>query len=237
MKVLAIIPARGQSKGLPRKNILPINNRPLIYWTINAAQRSQIIDRVILSSEDEEIIGVAKTLGCDVPFTRPQCLATDEAQSIDVVLHAIDELSGYDFVVLLQPTSPLRTGVDIDEAFRHMKSLHASSCVSVCEASESPYWMYVINKDGHMKSVLSSQSITQRQKLPPTYILNGAIYIANVDWLKKNKNFLADGCVPYVMPKNRSLDIDTIQDFQAFKDMVENMSTNHIYGINKAPGK
>lgn len=219
--VLAIITARGGSKGLPGKNILEVDGRPLIDWTIKAAKDAKSIDKVILSSDDQEIIRVAKSLGCEVPFTRPSDLATDTATSIDVVLHAISELPGFDYVVLLQPTSPLRTAADIDSAFSLMNSKRAPGCVSVCESDQSPYWMFEIIGDSKLCSVLPlPPGITRRQDLPVSYVLNGAIYIANIQWLRETRSFSADGSVAYVMSKDRSLDIDTLEDFKKFRAAV-----------------
>lgn len=121
-KVLALITARGGSKGLPRKNVLQVAGRPLIAWTIEAALKSNIVDRVVLSSDDNEIIETAKSWGCSVPFRRPAHLANDTASSMQVVLHALEQLPGFDYVILLQPTSPLRTASDIDAAFHELKS-------------------------------------------------------------------------------------------------------------------
>lgn len=220
--VLGLITARGGSKGLPRKNLLPVGGKPLIGWTIEAALKSGVIDRLVLSSDDDEIIQVAKACGCDVPFSRPVGLANDTASSIDVVLHALGQLPGYEYLVLLQPTSPLRTAADIDAAFKLLKSTGAPSCVSVCEAEQSPYWMFRIKDGGKVERLLSEEgSASRRQDLPPICVLNGAIYIARVDWLQQSKNFLGEGCVAYVMSKEHSLDIDNADDFEVFRVKVE----------------
>lgn len=220
--VLGLIPARGGSKGLPRKNILSVGGSPLISWTINAAKNSKVIDSVVLSSEDDEIIEVAKTLGCEVPFTRPHELAGDEAKSIDVVLHALQELPGYEYLILLQPTSPLRSSFDIDMAFSLMKEQDATSCVSVCLASQSPYWMYSIQEGSRLTPMLPSKNvITRRQDLPPAYTLNGAIYIAKIDRFLQTKSFLQEDTVAYEMPISRSLDIDDVQDFDQFVNQIK----------------
>jgi CMP-N,N'-diacetyllegionaminic acid synthase len=220
--VLAIITARGGSKGLHRKNVLMAGGRPLIAWTISAARESSAIDHVVLSSDDNVIMEAAKMWGCEVPFRRPPELASDTSTSIQVVLHALDQLPGYEYVVLLQPTSPLRTAVDIDAAFELMLEMGAPSCVSVCEADQSPYWMFRIKDGCNIERLLSEEvSATRRQDLPPIYVLNGAIYIAKIDWLKQSNNFLGEGCVAYVMPKERSLDIDNADDFEFFRNKVE----------------
>lgn len=222
--LLAVITARGGSKGLPRKNVLLAGCKPLVAWTVEAAISAECVDRVVLSSDDDEIMDAAKAAECEVPFRRPAHLSSDIASSIDVVLHAIDELPGYEYVVLLQPTSPLRTAADIDAAFELMLKKGAPSCVSVCEVDQSPYWMFRINDESKVERLLpEKESVTRRQDLPPIYVLNGAIYIARIDWLKQSKNFLGEGCIAYVMPKERSLDIDNADDFDYFRLKIKNI--------------
>lgn len=217
-----MITARGGSKGLPRKNVLPAGGKPLIAWTVTAAQEAQCVDRVVLSSDDDEIMAVAATWGCDVPFRRPGELASDTASSMDVVLHALDQLPGYDYVALLQPTSPLRNAADIDAAFALLQASGAPSCVSVCEAEQSPYWMYRLAENGKLHALLPERSTaSRRQDLPPVYVLNGAIYIARVDWLRATGSFLAEECIAYLMPRERSIDIDNVEDFEIFRYKVE----------------
>lgn len=221
-RVLALITARGGSKGLPRKNVLLAAGKPLVAWTVDAAISAECVERVVLSSDDHEIIDAARSAGCDVPFCRPAHLASDVATSIDVVLHALDQLPGYEYVVLLQPTSPLRTAADIDAAFELMIESGAPSCVSVCDVDQSPYWMYKMAAGNKLERLLSEvDRVTRRQDLPPMYVLNGAIYIAHIDWLRANKSFVGVETVAYLMPKKRSLDIDTAQDFELFRSMIE----------------
>lgn len=213
-KVLAIIPARGGSKGVPRKNIRLFAGKPLIAWTIEEAKKSQYIDRLILSSEDEEIIQVAKAWGCDVPFVRPKELAQDDTPGIEPVLHALNNLRNYDYVILLQPTSPLRTAEDIDRCLEKMIQFNAPACVSVTEPESSPYWMFTLSNNERLKSFVSQDTlITRRQDLPTVYSLNGAVYVADVNWLIKTKSFITDETVAYIMPRYRSHDIDTEEDF------------------------
>jgi N-acylneuraminate cytidylyltransferase len=217
--MLAIIPARGGSKGLPRKNILPAGGKPLIAWTINAAHGANCVTRLILSSEDVEIADTARRYGCDVPFLRPHVLAEDTTTSMAVVLHAIAELPGYDYVALLQPTSPLRTANDIDAAFALLTEAKAPACVSLSPVVESPYWMYHLANENRLKPILAETGVaSRRQDLPAVYSLNGAIYIAKIDWLLRTKSFLSDETVGFVMPLSRSLDIDTEQDYKALLD-------------------
>lgn len=221
-KVLGIIPARGGSKGLPRKNILVAGKKPLIAWTIEAARKSTVIDRLILSSDDEEIIKIAEEYGCDVPFRRPRSIASDEATSIDVVLHALDIFPEFEYVVLLQPTSPLRTSEDIDAAFRLLQIHSAQSCVSISRVELSPYWMYSLDEKSKLRPLMPNTSfVPRRQDLPNAYFLNGAIYIAETSWLRSKRCFVDAETIAYLMPETRSLDIDDIDDFLKFKARVE----------------
>ena len=216
-----MIPARGGSKGLPGKNILRVDGRPLLAWSVDAAKGSRCIDRVVLSSDDDAIIAAARECGCEVPFRRPDMLASDTATSIDVVLHALDALPDHDVVVLLQPTSPLRTSADIDAACEIFAASSAPSCVSVSPVEQSPYWMYRLHGGQVLRPIIETPSgVTRRQDLPPVYALNGAIYIADADWLRQSRTFIARDSVGYVMPAKRSIDIDTAADFEAFKRAV-----------------
>jgi CMP-N,N'-diacetyllegionaminic acid synthase len=221
-KVLALITARGGSKGLPRKNLLRAGGKPLIAWTIEAALDSESVDHVVLSSDDDEIIESALAYGCSVPFRRPIHLSTDTASSMDVVIHAIDQIPGFDYVILLQPTSPLRTAAEIDGAFAKLKSLNAPSCVSVAEAYQSPYWMYKLDANERLHNLLPvGAGVHRRQDLPGVYVLNGAIYIAKIDWLRETRSFVTNHTVAYVMNQRNSIDIDSIEDFEIFKSRVD----------------
>ena len=212
-KILAIIPARGGSKGVLRKNIRTVAGKPLIAWTIEEAKKSSYIDKLILSSEDEEIICVAKQYDCDVPFIRPQDLARDDTPGIDPVLHAIDFLSGYDYVVLLQPTSPLRSVKDIDTCIEQCISNKVHSCVSIVEPDMSPYWMYILNDQKKMIRLLDTgRDIQRRQDLPQIFGLNGAVYVAECNWLRKSRSFTGEDTIGYLMPQERSIDIDSELD-------------------------
>lgn len=220
-RVVAIIPARGGSKGLPRKNVLPVSGKPLIAWTIEAARNADCISRLILSSDDQEIIDAAIKYGCDVPFVRPAELATDAASSIAVVLHALGHVRDCEYVMLLQPTSPLRNAQDIDAAFQLMIEMGAESCVSVCPVEESPYWMYQVDEHARLMPLMRKSELpARRQDLPQVFILNGAIYIAKVERLIATQSFVDDGTVGYVMSRARSIDIDTAKDFLKFERAV-----------------
>lgn len=216
-KVLAIIPARGGSKGVPHKNIRSAAGKPLIAWTIEEADKSRYIDRLIVSSDDTEIIQVAKEWGCEAPFIRPPELANDDTPGVAPVLHAISELPGYDYVVLLQPTSPLRTAKDIDRCIETCLDCAAPACVSVTIAADNPYWMYTVGDGVTLRPLLQSSQFTRRQDLPKVYVLNGAVYVANVSWLLKEQSFLCNSTVAYIMPQERSLDIDDESDLKYFE--------------------
>lgn len=213
--VLAVIPARGGSKRVSRKNIRALAGKPLIAWTIEEAKKSKYIDRLILSSEDKEIISVAEKWGCEVPFVRPRELAQDDTPGIEPVLHAIKILPGYDYIALLQPTSPLRSSYDIEQCIEMCVNQQAISCVSVTEVDKSPYWMYYINSKSILFPFLINIANQNkcRQKMPKVYVLNGAVYVAKTKWLIKKKTFIYDRTLAFIMPKERSIDIDNELDF------------------------
>lgn len=227
--VLAIIPARGGSKGVPGKNIRNLAGKPLIAWTIEEAKKSKYIDRLILSSENEEIIKVAKEYGCEVPFVRPAELARDETPGSDPVIHAINTIpEKYDYVVLLQPTSPLRTVVDIDGCIEHCVEKNVPACVSVTEAQQSPYWMYIVNKQMKMQPFLEYPGeINRRQDLPQVYVLNGAVYVAEYEFLKEHKSFVTLETLAYLMPTERSIDIDSELDFSYCEWLISSVWGNN----------
>jgi len=210
--VLALIAARGGSKRVPRKNIREIGGRPLIAWSIESARASKYLDRLVLSTDDQEIARLAGECGCEVPFLRPAELATDDTPGVEPVLHALEQLPGYDYVVLLQPTSPLRSTSDIDEAIETCVNAGAPSCVSVTPAQESPYLMYSLEGRCLRPAVTMAVEHFRRQ----FYLLNGAVYVARTDWLRQEHNFISSQTVAYVMPRERSLDIDTEADLARF---------------------
>lgn len=213
--VMAIIPARGGSKGIPKKNIKMLHEKPLIAWSIEEAKKSCYIDKLIVSSEDEEIIEVSKQWGAEVPFKRPSELAQDDTPGIDPVLHAVKYFSDYDYIVLLQPTSPLRMVEDIDGAIQLCDEKKADSCVSVTESSVTPYWMYHIGIEGFLQPLFKdSETPYQRQKAPTFYELNGAVYVATRNSLLLNRAFLQENTLPYIMPRERAVDIDDMLDFE-----------------------
>ncbi len=210
--VIAIIPARGGSKGLLRKNLRLLNKKPIIAYAIESALKSKYIRRVIVSTDDDEIADIAKKFGAEV-INRPSELAKDTAATIDVILHCLtclEELEDIpEYIVLLQPTSPLRTSEDIDCAITECFIHECDTVISVCESDHPPYWACIV-KDNFLKPAFSLQYFTlRRQDLPRTYVPNGAIYISKPEYLKQNRNFFGDGTLAFIMPKERSVDIDT----------------------------
>ena len=235
-KVLALIPARGGSKTLPKKNMLPLGGRPLLAWTVDAGRGARSVDRLVLSSDDEAIMAAARACGCEVPFRRPAALATDTSTSIEVVMHALDALPGYDVIVLLQPTSPLRSAADVDAACEQLARTGAPACVSVAPVVQSPYWMYCLADDRLVPVVATPSPATRRQDLPPVYALNGAIYVADVAWLRRTRSFVGPETVAYVMPAERSFDIDTSADLEAVRRSIAGAQGDDLAGVSAGRG-
>ena len=218
--ILAIIPARGGSKGIPGKNIKKLGGRPLIDWTIKEAQKSKYIDRLMISTDSEDIAKIGSKLGVEIPFLRPLKYATDNSLGTDVVLHVMDWFkkndSKYDYFILLQPTSPFRKVKHIDDALEiTISNRDIDSLVSIQKVDQHPHWMKKINQSGYLKEY-KKQSIsnTNRQNLPDYYINNGSIYISKWDVFISDRSFYQKNCYPYIMDKKFSLDIDTIEDWE-----------------------
>lgn len=213
-KFLAIIPARGGSKGIPRKNIIDVAGKPLIAYTIESALSSRYLDRVIVSTDDVEIAEVSKQYGAEVPFLRPAYLATDEAKTIDTVIDTLERVDKtYDYVVLLQPTQPLRTAQQIDEAIQQVVEKNQSSLVSVEEAIDHPILYRKMTKEGELLHLLHQNSSVRRQDFEPYYKVNGLIYINKVDELNYNTS-LNDN--EYSFLTKQTIDIDTCNDIKEF---------------------
>ena len=226
-KILAVIPARGGSKGLPGKNIRMLGGKPLIAWTIDAAKKSEYIDRLILSSEDDGIISTARGCGCEVPFVRPVELAADDTPGIVPVLHAVEALEEkYDVLVLLQPTSPFRQTEDIDGAIRRCIENKADSCVSVMEVEKHPAWMFHLTDLGHLTPILAAKA-SPRQQLDPVFVLNGAVYVVSIPaLLEQEKLVFKNATLAYPMPAEYSMDIDTPFDFTLCELIAQSMKEN-----------
>jgi len=214
MTLLALIPARGGSKGIPRKNIRPFCGKPLIQWTIDLALSSHLVDRVVVTTDDLEIAECARSCGADVPFLRPKHLATDTASGIAPVLHALEQLPDVDEVLLLQPTSPLRQLIDINNISKIFRQFPGSSIVSVTPTSKHPSWMFTLSHDHILEPILGALNTSPRQNLQSTYVMNGALYLASRSFLVTERSFLSSSTLGYVMPQQRSVDIDTMLDWQ-----------------------
>ncbi len=211
-RVLAVVPARGGSKGLPGKNIQDLGGKPLIQWSIKAAQSSVYIDKVVVSTDDEDIADAARAVGSFV-VDRPGNLAGDRAHIEDAVIHAIDATNdSCDLVILLQPTSPLRTSEDIDGTLKTMLDHGAPAALTVCESSKSPFWMYTVTSNNRMTPIAKGFESHCRQELPPVFVLNGAVYVAGTEWLRSTCTFMSPETVAHIMPVSRSVDIDSEQD-------------------------
>ena len=213
--ILAVIPARYGSKRLPNKNILDLAEKPLIAWSIEAGLKSKYIDKVVVSSDSDEILNISKKYGANV-VKRPSALAGDTATSFDALKHAIETTDEkFDFVILLQPTSPLRNNYHIDEALELLIKKKADAVISVCETDHSPLWANTLPKDGSMANFLKDEILNKRsQDLETYYRLNGAIYICRINMLLENKGFfLKENIFSYKMDRECSVDIDSKVDF------------------------
>jgi CMP-N-acetylneuraminic acid synthetase len=215
---LALVVARGGSKSIPRKNLAPLAGKPLLAWTIEAAHVCETEVRIVVSTDDAEIADVARAARAEVPFMRPPELARDDTPSIDVVLHAVEQLAsgGYypDRVLLLQPTSPLRAPDDIDAAFRLADERDATSVVSVCEARNHPWLTKRVTAGGLLEDFIAHEPVVRRQDLEPAFALNGAVYLTRTGWLRSHRSFYSEPTHAYVMPAERSVDVDEPWDLE-----------------------
>ena len=218
-RILAIIPARGGSKGIPRKNIKLLNGKPLIAYTIEEAKKSKYLDRVVVSTEDMEIAHVSKKFGAEIPYLRSEELAQDNSPTIDCVIDVVKWLEkneGYnpDYVCLLQCTSPLRTYQDIDCTIEKAINSNTDGSISVCEAEVNPYWTNTFNGEILEYFMEEGKKINRRQDLPKIYRINGAIYVIKTSILIENKTFDTNKMTGYIMSNKRSIDIDNEIDFK-----------------------
>ncbi len=229
--LLAIMPARGGSKGLPGKNIKEFCGKALIAWSIEQAKSCDNIDRVVVSTNDKNIAEVARKYGAEVPFMRPAELASDVASTIDVIFHCLDWLEKHDdyqpaYIMLLQPSSPLRTLEDINTAIKMLLDKKAKAIVSVCKTDHHPWWSNILSEDDNMKDFLRTDILNKRrQDLPVFYRLNGAIYLAETDYLHECNGFFGPHTFAYKMPRTRSVDIDSDIDFELAALLLEEQST------------
>jgi CMP-N,N'-diacetyllegionaminic acid synthase len=228
---LAIIPARGGSKRLPKKNILDLAGKPLISWSISAAIKSKYIDKVMVTTDSDEIMEVARKYGAEVPFKRPDYLSNDTAIRPDVIKHTIDfyqneNQENFDYIIFLQPTSPLRNETHIDKAIEYMFEKNADAIVSVCEVEHPVQWSGVLPDNKDMSDFLNEIDIKSRSQDFPSYFrLNGAIFICDsYKFMESGCMFLKENIFAYVMSQDISIDIDTKIDFMFARNIFENKS-------------
>lgn len=232
-KIIAIIPARGGSKRLPRKNVLPLGDSPLIVHTINAAKKSGIFDTILVSSDDEEIISIAKEHHALAPFKRPESISNDTASSVDVIKHALNfyKAKGENFThfMLLQPTSPLRTSNSIKDSLNLLREKDAKAIISVTECDHPPEWSNKIDESLSLENFLSDDIKGKRsQDIPASYRLNGAIYLLEVDTFIKSNSLMPDkNTFAYKMSKEESIDIDSNIDF-LLAQVIISQSKKHV---------
>ncbi len=220
MVALGLVIARGGSKGLPRKNVLPLAGRPVLVHTIEAALACRSLARTIISSEDAEILDIARRAGCPAPFVRPADLADDRSSTVAVALHALEWLEGHerftpDVVVLLPATTPLRAGEHIDGALETLRAhVEAEAVVAVTEPDYPPYWMLSLT-DGRLSWLFPEGGrVSRRQDLPQAYRPNGSIYAIRVPALRDQRTFYPRATRGYVMPREVSVNIDSEMDFR-----------------------
>lgn len=221
-RVLALVPARRGSKGLPLKNIRPLRGKPLLTWPIEAARASRFVDRVVISTEDAEFAAVAQAAGADAPFLRPAELASDSAPSIAFILHALGALEAagdrYEYIALLEPTSPLTEAEDIDAALETLLARRAiaDAIVGVTAlVSSHPVFAVRLDMQGLMRpyAAASFGQLPRRQDTEPLYSLDGSLYISTVEALRRERGFCHQRTLPYLTPRWKSLEVDDLVDF------------------------
>lgn len=228
MKSIAIIPARSGSKGLKNKNIKLLRGKPLMWYSVQAAIQSGCFDEVMVSTDSEEYAKIAKECGAAVPFLRSKETSGDSISSWDSVREVLvnyEQLGKrYDYVMLLQPTSPLRTMEDIKNAFDVLKVNNAESVVGVCEMEHSPLWSNVLPESGNLQGFIRSEAeaLSGRQSLPTYYRINGAIYLSKIDYKSFKFDLYNERGFAYKMPQDRSIDIDNALDFRIAEEIMKN---------------
>ena len=232
--MIAIIPARGGSKGLPGKNIKKLCGKPLIAHTIEAALQAEGIDRVIVTTDSEEIAKIAKCYGAEVPFLRPAELAGDTSSAIDVYLHAVSYLQGItktkiDKFMVLLPTAPLRSAKNIEQALREFKEKKATTLISMKEADTPISWYYQMDGEGRVQNlgIDEKNAVSNRQVNGCSYIPNGAIYILDTELLREKRTYYCDNTIAYVMSAKDSVDIDTELDFMIAETIMKHNLQSH----------
>ena len=215
---IAIIPARGGSKRLPGKNTKLLGDKPLIAWTIEAAIESNVFDHVFVSTDSQEIADISKQYGAEVPFLRPEELASDTATTNDVITHLVDWFESEfnqptSLIAVLQPTSPFRNAKHIIEAIKEMNDKSAKAIISVCQLEHPIQFCNQLGSDGSMADFINLENMKRTQDLKPAYRLNGALYIFDRDYVGRMQDLYSDGTYAYTMSTKLSIDIDTQEDF------------------------
>tara|TARA_Y100000991_G_C21856042_1_gene298825 strand:- start:42 stop:755 length:714 start_codon:yes stop_codon:yes gene_type:complete len=223
MSTIALIPARGGSKGIPRKNIKQFCSKPLIYWSIKVALESEFIDRVIVSTEDDEIAKIAKSFSAEVPFIRPTELSNDKSPGIDPVIHALQKLPEVNDLLLLQPTSPIRQKKDIEGIFHKRSMHHSDSAVSVTESSKSLNLFFRINPENKLIPVGKTFNIKPRQSYSKEYIINGSMYLSTRKSILENNSLITSKTIAYKMSNKYSIDIDSPFDWEIAEYIMSTM--------------
>lgn len=225
MKICTLITARGGSKGIPRKNIKPLNGKPVVAYSIEPSLNCDLINGTYVTTEDKEISEVSKKIGAEV-INRPQELAEDDSSSVDVILHSLDYLDKQrklpDFFILLQPTSPLRVLEDIENSIQLFVENDCDALISVCKIDHSSMLSLTIEHEFLVPTCNETFLNTRRQELPTYYSPNGAIYITTPESLRKTRTFYPKKTIPYIMPKERSVDLDTPFDFKLAEFLLKN---------------
>jgi CMP-N,N'-diacetyllegionaminic acid synthase len=222
-KVLAVIPARGGSKGVPRKNLRPMHGRPLIAWSIEECRRSALVDRLVVSTEDEEIAETARRWGADIPFLRPAVFSTDTARPEDALVHLLTHLGeDFDYIAMAHSTVPLRRAEDLDGTIRACHDLNAPAAVAVCEPGKTPFWMMTLDSARRMSPLMGWDGFRKRrQDQPKVVIPTGAAFVSRVAPFLETANFYGPDTVAHEMPAERAIDIDTPADFQYCEYLLE----------------
>jgi len=224
-KFLGLIPARGGSKSIPLKNIKPLLGKPLIAYTIEEALKSEYIDKIIVSTDDIQIAKISKEYGAEVPFIRPKELATDTSPTLPVIQHALKYLESEDyipdFVVLLQPTSPLREVKHIDEAIKKILDTDADTVITLTESNIHPFWMRKLEGDKVYPFIETCNNSLRRQDLPPVYKLNGAVVVSKREVIVSGKNWQEQDIRAIIIAPIYSIDIDTPLDFYIAEKLME----------------
>ncbi len=218
MNVWGLVTARGGSKGFPNKNMHPLCGKPMILWTLEAAGASKLLSEVLVSTDHPAIADLCRDAGYEVPFIRPSSLAQDDTPHGEVIHHALEwrvstGRSLPEYLLLLQPTSPLRTAGDIDGAIELARERDADAVVSVCETRAHPEWMKIMDGSGKLKPFLpGGGNGARRQDLSPVYVLNGALYLMKSTLWLRHKTFHVEGALGFIMPRERSVDVDDYMD-------------------------